>query len=74
MDTNVETGETRIIKEYNMETRRWESSADLGKDKTKSKKPSTLENQIRINDQPSNTSSIASKKSNPDQEKEKVHS
>ena len=39
MDTSVETGESRVVKEYNIETRKWESPVD-GK---QSKNPSTIE-------------------------------
>ena len=41
MDTTVETGESRIVKEYNIETRKWESSADV----KRSKNPSAIEDE-----------------------------
>lgn len=69
MDTDIETNETRLLKEYNMSTRRWESSSDVEKGKKNAKKPSKLDNQMRINDQSSTASSIASKTSHHDREK-----
>jgi hypothetical protein len=40
METNIETGDSNIIKEYNLETRQWEQSATRRDEEAESSKVS----------------------------------